>query len=129
LRFAQAGPGDRPLGARALLPGARPGACARARAAPCGQPASHPRHGGHRPARSLSMYRLDIRPTSRFSSDVWIQEGNRNLTLLDLARLRSRAEFLLAGNSWEVQSSGLLRREYRLERDGRVEASATRVQL
>lgn len=75
------------------------------------------------------MYRLNIRPKSAFSSDFWIQEGTRNVTLLDLARLRSRGEFQLAGNTWEVRASGLLHREYRLEREGRMEASATRVQL
>ena len=75
------------------------------------------------------MYRLQVRPKTRFSSDFWIQEGTRNVTLLDLARLRTRGEFLLEGTSWDVRSSGLLRREYRLERDGRVEARATRVQI
>lgn len=75
------------------------------------------------------MHQLHARRTRLFSSDYWIQEGTRNLTLLDLARLRSRGEFLLDGASYEFRAEGLLGGSYVLERDGRVVARATRAQL
>ncbi len=69
---------------------------------------------------------LRIVPVRWHSWDAHVLEEDRPVCTIDVAGVRDRARFTLAGESYEIVSAGILPRRFRLERDGRVVASAER---
>lgn len=72
---------------------------------------------------------MEARRKGLFSSDFEVTADGDRVTTLDLARLRSRAEFDVDGHPYAVRPEGLTHGAYVLERDGHGVTRAERTSL
>jgi len=61
--------------------------------------------------------------------DYRVRRGTDEITLIDLAALRSRGEFLLEDERYGFRPAGVMSGDYQLELSGRVVARAERTRL
>jgi hypothetical protein len=69
---------------------------------------------------------LRAEPKSWFSWDFFVMDGDRELTLIDLACFREAGTFAVNGTHYQMRREGYLRGAFTLERDGTVIARAVK---
>jgi hypothetical protein len=69
---------------------------------------------------------LHASPVRWFSQDFRVSADGREICTLDLAAMRSRGQFDVEGERYEIAARGIVPQRYRLERDGRVLAEVSR---